>query len=38
MEEEAKELGVDLSALYSHKKPKSVLIAQERLVMDVLKL
>jgi hypothetical protein len=37
IEEEAHELGVDLSALYSHRKPKTVLNCQKHLVMEVLK-
>ena len=36
--EEAKTLGVDLSALYSHKKPGAVLASQKRLIMRIMRM
>ena len=36
-ESEARELGVDLLFLYSHKKPTEVIISQKRLIVDILK-
>ena len=36
-ESEARELGVDLSFLYTHKKPTEVIISQKRLIVDILK-
>ena len=36
--EEAKQLGVDLSALYSHKKPAAVLASQRRIIMRIMRM